>query len=412
MIYKFKFIIILNFSFTKMGVKSGFKTVLEELTHISNFRGKRIGVDANGLVYRFGTNFFKSKKDNKNNKTNLINYIICEFINLIHKFKYNGITLVFVFDGKPITEKKQPLKRKRQIATEELSKLVNEEDKESKSEESKSEESKSEESKSEESKSEEELKTKKAELCKLSKKSFIITYDIIDSIKVLLYKLNCLYSHEKNVEGDQLLALLCKLNIIDIVFSQDFDMFVYSDVKFVINNLDFLENTVCFYDKLKILNTYNITVEQLIDAVFIKGTPYNCGFYKVSLEDSINYIKQFKTFYNFIDCIDIINLSKPTRQKLIVPSYNFDYNLVKTLFTLTNKEVNNNNLIKSIKLTYADFNENQYNLKSQLDKKKIVSQLYALLEKLKLHFNSDYNSIKKYTDKVSHYVNLHFGIII
>ena len=389
-----------------MGVKSGFKTVLEELTHISNFRGKRIGVDANGLVYRFGTNFFKSKKDNKNNQTNLINYIICEFINLIHKFKYNGITLVFVFDGKPITEKKQPLKRKRQIATEELSKLVNEEDKETKSEESKSEESENEEI------SLEEIKKKDAKLCKLSKKSFTITPELIDSLKCLLDDLDCLYFHEKNVEGDQLLALLCKLNIIDIVFSQDFDMFVYSDVKFVINNLDFLENTVCFYDKLKILNTYNITVEQLIDAVFIKGTPYNCGFYKVSLEDSINYIKQFKTFYNFIDCIDIINQSKPTGQKLIVPSYNFDYNLVKTLFTLNNKEVNNNNLIKSIKLTYADFNENQYNLKSQLDKKKIVSQLYALLEKLKLHFNSDYNSIKKYTDKLSHYVNLHFGIII
>jgi len=402
-----------------MGVKSGYKTLQTELNHISEFRGKIIGVDANGLVYRFGTNFFNSKtKYNKGNKEqNLTNYIICEFINLIHKFKCYGITLFFVFDGKPIIEKKQPLKRKRQIATEELYKLVNEEDKESKSEESKSEESKSEESKSEESKSEEskseeELKTKKAELCKLSKKSFIITYDIIDSIKVLLYKLNCLYSHEKNVEGDQLLALLCKLNIIDIVFSQDFDMFVYSDVKFVINNLDFLENTVCFYDKLKILDTYKLTVEQLIDAVFITGTPYNCGFYKLSLEESINYIKQFKTFYNFIDWIDIINQSKPTGHKLIVPSYNFDYDLVKTLFTLRNKEVSNSNLIKSIELKYSNFNENHYSLKSQLDKQKIVSQLHSLLEKLKLHFNTDYNSIKKYTDKLSHYVNLHFDISI
>ena len=311
-----------------------------------------------------------------------------------------------MFDGKPITEKKQTLKRKRQIATEELSKLVNEEDKETKSEESKSEESENEEI------SLEEIKKKYAKLCKLSKKSFTITSVIIDSIKVLLDELNCLYFHKKNIEGDQLLALLCKLNIIDIVFSQDFDMFVYSDVKFVINNLDFLENTVCFYDKLKILNTYNITVEQLIDAVFIKGTPYNCGFYKVSLEDSINYIKEFKTFYNFIDCIDSINQSKPTGQKLIVPSYNFDYNLVETLFTLRTKEVSNSNLIKNIELTYFDFNENHYSLKSQLDKQKIVSQLHSLLEKLKLHFNSDYNSIKKYTDKVSHYVNLHFGIII
>ena len=62
MIYKFKFIIILNFSFTKMGVKSGFSTLSEELKHISKFRGKRIGVDATGLVYRFVTNFFNSKK--------------------------------------------------------------------------------------------------------------------------------------------------------------------------------------------------------------------------------------------------------------------------------------------------------------------------------------------------------------
>ena len=387
-----------------MGVKSGFKTLPEELNHISNFRGKRIGVDANGLVYRFGTNFFNSKTNyNKGKKEkNIINYIICECINLIHKFECYGITLVFVFDGKPITEKKQPLKRKRQIATEELSKLVNEEDKETKSEGSETEETKSEET----------LETKNAEFCKLSKKSFTITPELIDSIKVLLDELNCLYFHKKNIEGDQLLALLCKLNIIDSVFSQDFDMFVYSDVKFVINNLDFLENTVCFYDKLKILNTYNITVEQLIDAVFIKGTPYNCGFYKVSLEDSINYIKEFKTFYNFIDCIDSINQSKPTGQKLIVPSYNFNYNLVETLFTLRTKEVSNSNLIKSIEITYGDFNENHYSLKSQLDKQKIVSQLHSLLEKLKLHFNSDYNSIKKYTDKLSHYVNLHFGISI
>ena len=397
-----------------MGVKSGFKTLPEELKYISNFRGKRIGIDANGLVFRFGTNFFKSeikynkrkKEQKEQNEQNLINYIICECINLIHKFECYGITLVFVFDGKPITEKKQPLKRKRQFALEELSKLFN------KDKESKNEESKSEGSETEETKSEETLKTKKAELCKLSKKSFTITPEIVDNIKLLLDELNCLYFHEKNIEGDQLLALLCKLNIIDMVFSQDFDMFVYSDVKFVINNLDFLENTVCFYDKQKILNTYEITEVQLIDAVFIKGTPYNCGFYKLSLEDSINYIKQFKTFYNFIDCIESINQSKPAGQKLIVPSYNFDYNLVETLFTLRNKEVSNSNLIKSIELTYADFNENDYSLKSQLDKQKIVSQLHALLDKLKLHFNSDYNSIKKYTDKLSHYVNLHFGIII
>jgi len=379
-----------------MGVKSCFKTLLEELNHISKFKGERIGFDANGLVYRFGTNFFKSKtKYNKENKEkNLINYIICEIINLIHKFECYGITLVFVFDGNPIKEKKQPLKRKRKIASEELSKLVNEEDKESKSEESKNEE------------------LEKAELCKLSKKSFTITPEIIDRIKLLLDELNCLYFHKKNIEGDQLLALLCKLNIIDIVFSQDFDLFVYSDVKFVINNLDFLENTVCFYDKLKILNTYEITDVQLIDAVFIKGTPYNCGFYKVSLEDSINYIKQFKTFYNFIDCIESINQSKPTGHKLIVPRYNFDYDLVKTLFTLSNKEVSNSNLIKRIELTYDDFNKNHYSLKSKLEQQKIVSQLLSLLEKLKLHFNSDYNSINKYSYKLSHYVNLHFGIII
>ncbi len=122
--------------------------------------------------------------------------------------------------------------------------------------------------------------------------------------------------------------------------------------------------------------------------------------------------KQFETFYKFIDCIDNINQSKPTGQKLIVPSYNFDYNLVKTLFTLRNKEVSNSNLIKSIELNYSNFNKNHYSLKSQLDKQKIVSQLHSLLEKLKLHFNTDYNSIKKYTDKLSHYVNLHFGISI
>ena len=29
---------------------------------------------------------YSLKKDNKNNQTNLINYIICEFINLIHIF--------------------------------------------------------------------------------------------------------------------------------------------------------------------------------------------------------------------------------------------------------------------------------------------------------------------------------------
>ena len=67
MIYKFKFIISLNFSFTKkMGGKSGYKPLLEEQYHEDIFNGKIIAVDENGLVYRFGTNFLKSKtKDNK-----------------------------------------------------------------------------------------------------------------------------------------------------------------------------------------------------------------------------------------------------------------------------------------------------------------------------------------------------------
>ena len=72
-----------------MGVK-GFKTFLEKIgcvnpIHLSSYKGKTIAVDFTNILYRYLCR----------------ESYIYEFINLICKFQYYHIKLIFVFDGKP-----------------------------------------------------------------------------------------------------------------------------------------------------------------------------------------------------------------------------------------------------------------------------------------------------------------------
>lgn len=328
-----------------------------------------------------------------------LSYIL-ELINFIEKFNYYGINPIFVIDGKPPIEKTTKLKRSREKSTVKLTALLNSD----------------------------EITTDTKKTDSLLKKSLRVTIDHINECKELFNRLDCLYLHVNNCEGDTVIAELASLLQKDVhiledvyVYSADFDMFLFADINYILKELDFEKDTFKLYIKKYILNDLNITNEELIMSGFLSGTSLNCGLYKATMESSIELNKcygPFKSLDDFISTLPRINNDRLENHKILIPSYNFidRYELVTNTFNLKNtSSIIRSSIIKfitdKVKLlqegkhitkhitthitTHKNTLSNFFNVKYVLEYIETISQ--------------DSYIIRKYSEKVKLYSNLHFG---
>ena len=370
-----------------MGVTKGFtfidnsyanrNTSIKEI-YLNTLGGLRVAVDFTGMLHRF----MREKTYNEN-------HYILELINIIEKFKKCNIIPIFVIDGRPVPEKQTSSKKNKDKSLELLDTIITSLTIETNQN------------------TEDTLDTLETleKINKLKKKSISITKEHIDKCKHIFDNLNCLYIHNNKCEADSILALLVKLNITEYVYSEDFDMCLYSNVKYILKGLNFMKDTIKLYNRKDILENLDITSNQLIDIAFLTGTDYNHGLYKSTMDSNLELIKKYETIEGMISNIELINTDRKEKCKILIPTYNFDYTLVRNIFTLKNiDETVTSTILKYINHYNGINYQNKQALMNIFNIKKILNYIKTISE--------DQIASTKYSKKFSNYCYLQFGINI
>jgi len=201
--------------------------------------GKKVAIDISIYMYKYATE----------------NSLLENIYLMLSTFRFYNITPIFIFDGKPPTEKKVLLlKRKedKQDAENEYNKLKTQ------------------------------LENivddiEKQEIVNnmdiLKKKFVYISKGDIENVKSLIRAYGATY-YDAPGEADELCALLVIKNKVWACLSEDMDMFVYGCTR-VLRYLSLLNRTVVLYDTKEILKQLGITQKELREICVISGTDYN-----------------------------------------------------------------------------------------------------------------------------------------
>jgi len=233
---------------------------------IAELSGKKIAIDISIYLYKYAGD------------GNLIENMYL----MLSIFRYYNIIPVFIFDGKPPTEKKELLDRRREekkTAEEEYDKL-----------------------KKTLSLNKDIDEYEKQEIINnmdLLKKKFIyINKTDIENVKILIRSYGATY-YDAPGEADELCAMLSIKGKVWATLSEDMDMFVYGCPR-VIRYLSLLNHTAVLYDMKKILENLGLTQKELKEICIISGTDYNnTNDDSKNVLDLYNTLKHFKKFLKY-----------------------------------------------------------------------------------------------------------------
>lgn len=207
-------------------------------------------------------------------------------------FRNYNIIPVFIFDGKPPTEKKELLVQRRENkleAEEEFNKLK------------------------EQLRNNDMSNEDKQEIMNnmdILKKQFVyIKKEQIQKVKQLIRAYGATY-YDAPGEADELCSQLAIKNKVWGTLSEDMDMFVYGATR-VLRYISLLHHTVVVYDTKGILQELGINQRQLRQICVLSGTDYNLSNDNLKHEFNLHKtLKIFKKFYklkNNMDFYDWLN---------------------------------------------------------------------------------------------------------
>jgi len=208
---------------------------------MSELSGKKVAVDISIYMYKYAS------------EDTLIENIYL----MLAVFRYYNIIPIFIFDGKPPTEKKELLKKRREDrkeAEEEYINLKNILNNNSNMDDIE---------KQELINNMDMLKRKFVHICK----------NDIENVKKLIRAYGATY-YDAPGEADELCALLTTKGNVWACLSEDMDMFVYGCPR-VIRYLSLLNHTVVLYDMKSILESLGISQKELREICILSGTDYN-----------------------------------------------------------------------------------------------------------------------------------------
>jgi flap endonuclease-1 len=207
---------------------------------IAELSGKKIAVDISIYTYKYESN----------------EALIENMYLMLATFRQYNIIPIFVFDGKPPTEKKALLQKRKEdkkLAEKEYNILKQKLENTNVSVDD------------------------KAEIISnmdLLKKQFIyITREKINIVKSLIRSYGATY-YDAPGEADELCALLVLKNKVWACLSEDMDMFVYGCTR-VIRYLSLFNRTAVLYDMKGILENLGLTQKELREICVLSGTDYN-----------------------------------------------------------------------------------------------------------------------------------------
>jgi flap endonuclease-1 len=232
---------------------------------IAELSGKKIAVDISIYMYKYESN--ESLIENM--------YIMLTI------FRQYNIIPIFIFDGKPPTEKKALLQKRREDKKEaekeynilkqnlEMNNDANGDDKQ-------------------------EII---ANMDLLKKQFIYINKEKIEQVKCLIRSYGATYCDAPG-EADELCALLVLKNKVWACLSEDMDMFVYGCTR-VIRYLSLFNRTAVLYDMKGILEELNLTQKELREICVLSGTDYNTQNCDNKIKNTPNLYETLKMFNKY-----------------------------------------------------------------------------------------------------------------
>ena len=234
--------------------------------HFNDLTGKKIAIDASLLIYSYVIAIRNTSEDLLNNEGEMTSHIHA-VVSKTLLYLDNGITPIFVFDGKPPNLKNNTLE-KRKEEREMAKKLMDEEDDEDKK-------------------------------IKLFKKSTVITWKQMDQCKEILRAMG-IPVIDAPEESDSQCASLCKTDVAYGVGSEDMDILTFGAKKLLRNISSSRKNEIVEYDLNQILTSLNYNYQEFIDLCILLGCDYVNHIDGIGIKKSKDIIDEYRTIDNFL----------------------------------------------------------------------------------------------------------------
>ena len=246
---------------------------------------------------------------------------------MLATFRQYNIIPIFVFDGKPPTEKKALLQKRREDKKEAENeyKILKE--------------------KLETNGLTEDDKHEIINNMESLKKQFIyITREKISIVKSLMRSYGATY-YDAPGEADELCALLVMKNKAWVCLSEDMDMFVYGCPR-VIRYFNLFNRTAVLYDTAGILENLRLTQKELREICVLSGTDYNIKSDKNSknkptLHETLQLFEKYKNDKTGLDFYEWLKTNS---------AYITDYELLKSIHEIFELKNTNLSIFEKIKI--------------------------------------------------------------
>jgi flap endonuclease-1 len=233
----------------------------------SDFTGKTLAIDASLLIYSYVIAIRNSSADLINNNgdiTSHIHAVVCKTLLYLD----NGITPIFVFDGKPPVLKNDTLNKRKEERDIAKKLLIDEEDDEKK--------------------------------IRLFKKSTVITWKQMEQCKEILLAMG-IPVIDSPEESDSQCAYFTKDNIAYGVGSEDMDILTFGSKKLLRNISSSKKNDIVEYDLQKILDELKYTYQEFIDLCILLGCDYVDHIDGIGVKRAKDIIDEYRTIDNFLE---------------------------------------------------------------------------------------------------------------
>ena len=229
-------------SFLKQNCKKSIK-----ILHFNELSNKKIAIDISIYLYKF-------LEDGS---------IIDNLYLMIGLFRKYNIIPVFIFDGKPPKEKNETIKKRLEKKKKAKRQIIFLEERLCELE------------KQPNLSNQEEIFKLKNTIREEFKKTLRLTKHDIKNAKELIDAYGACY-FEAIGEADNLCAELVKKKMVYGCLSEDMDMFVYGCNR-VFRNINIYDETIEYYDYIKILKQLNLSSKEFREICVYSGTDYNEG---------------------------------------------------------------------------------------------------------------------------------------
>tara|TARA_B100001094_G_C18118707_1_gene765578 strand:+ start:240 stop:1220 length:981 start_codon:yes stop_codon:yes gene_type:complete len=257
-------------------------------------QNKTVAIDTSIFLYKSLVNV-RSNGDYLRNKDDKIISHIVGLMNKTIQYLKVGIIPVYIFDGKPPSEKQTVLNERNKKANE--SKLLSEKS------------------------------TSIEEKQKHEKSSIRIKKHHIDDLKRLFDLMGISYI-QANGEAEAYASELCRKGYVDYVVSEDMDTLVHGCPNMIRSCLDRSikrRDVVSTINLEKVLKDFNMNMNEFTDMCILSGCDYCPTIPKIGATRSFNTIQKYKSIEKFIESNTCSNIPQ---------EFIDNYNAARQLFTI------------------------------------------------------------------------------